>query len=188
MDGQSLLPGFDEIIEVAVWDGISPEEARVISGAARAAFERRDDVSWMEDYVELIREGWPWRVACYIAWATTPRAVRLPKTMGELASVLGLSSARTIRAWREKNAAIDERVRGMIVAPLMAARADIIEALIGSATTADHKNHPDRRLALEMAKLYTPKQEVDATVRQARVFLPELEPLPAGDDDGGLDA
>jgi hypothetical protein len=180
---QEMLPGFDEIEAVVEGDGISPEEARRISEESRRAFERRGGVDWMEEYTALRAEGWTWRVACYISWAMTPRKGRWPKSMQELASVLGLRSARTIRAWREKNAAIDERVKGAIVAPLMEARADIIEALVESATSPDYKHHRDRRLALEMAKLYTPRQEVDATVKQAGVFLPELEPL---EDDGEI--
>ena len=195
---QSMLPGFDGIGDVARGDGISPEEARRISREACTSFEAREDLAWMDDSHGLRAEGWPWRVACYIAWATTPRKERWPETMQALAAHLGLRSARTIRAWREKNPAIDERVKGTIIGPLMEARGEIIKALIESATTSDHKNHPDRKLALEIVQLYTPRQEVEATVRQAGVFLPELEPegnldLPEsaesfgkeGDEDGG---
>lgn len=173
---QEMLPGFDEFRDVAEAEGISPEEAARISAEARAAFEALggERVAWMDEYLALRAEGWPWRVACYVAWACTPRQGRWPGTLAELASHLGLKSARAIRRWREKNEQIDARVAAGLFAPLLSARADVLSALVEVATEPEAKNHPDRRLYLEMTRLYTPRQEVDATVRRAGVFLPEL--------------
>jgi hypothetical protein len=186
-DGQGVLPGFEEAEAAA--EGVSPEEARRVSAEARRAFEGADhpgrgELPWMGEYLTLRAEGWPWRVAVFIAWASVPRERRAPKTLGELASVLGLRSTRAIRRWRERNPEIDARVTVAVVEPLMRARADVIEALIESATTADHRSHADRKLALEMQRLYTPRQELDATVRQAGVFLPPVE----ADQDGREEA
>lgn len=176
-EGQAVLPGFDELVEVTAGEGISPEEARRISLEAQAAVESLcvEEAGWMVDYHLLRAEGWPWRVAAYIAWASMPRGKRWPGTLQELAGQLGLRSARTIHKWRKKNGAIDERVKVGLVEPLMEHRGDVLEALVRSATKVDHKNHPDRKLFLEMTKLHTPRQEVDATVKQAGIFLPEVE-------------
>ena len=176
MSEQGVLPGFDELTSVASAEGISSEEAARISRAARAGFEgQAEPPPWMAEYEALLGEGWPWRVACYIAWASVPRSKRQPRTLRELASVLGLASSRAIHTWRKKNPEIDARVQAVIIEPLMEARADIIEALIASATSPDHRSHPDRKLALEMAKLHTPRAELEATITRAGIFLPEVE-------------
>jgi hypothetical protein len=195
MSGQGVLPGFDELVEAGEAEGIGPEEARRISEEAQAALELLDveDVPWMVDYHLLRAEGWPWRVACYIAWASTPRKDRWPGTLQELAGQLGLRSARAIQRWRKKNVEIDERVKAGLVEPLMAARADVLNALVESAEDSDHRHHPDRKLFLEMTKLHTPRQEIDATVKKAGVFLPEIEesspsqPPPRGGGETGDD-
>lgn len=183
---QTILPGFDDL--VAETEGISPEEAARISAESRQAFEILDanEVSWADEYFALRAEGWPWRVACYIAWASTPRQGRWPETLAGLASVLGLKSTRSIRRWREKNPEIDARVATLVARPLLEARADVLEALVDVATTPEAKCHPDRKLFLEMTGLYTPRQTTDINVARAGIFLPEVDPLP-GDVDEGAD-
>lgn len=186
MDGQTVLPGFDEFID----ESISPEEARRISAEARLLFETMDYVTWMGDYLVLRKEGWPWRVACYIAWASTPRKLRWPSTQEELASVLGLKSGRAIHKWRQKNPQIDARVASCGASILMKFRDNVLEALGLSASRSDSKHNSDRRLYLEMTGDYTPRQELEATITRPGIFLPESgkqeesPSVPSQEEDG----
>lgn len=150
--------------------GMSPEAARLHSEAARFTFEqlprliipRAGEETWFEDYLRLKEAGFTWRIAAFIAWAASPKIGRWPKTQEELASkVLGLSSDRAIGNWRRKNLAIDAVIATMQSAPLIDHRRDIYKALIDSASKADHRSHPDRRLALELLGDYTPHMKVE---------------------------
>lgn len=145
---------------------VSPDEAARRNEAARQALEvvgQQGEVpEWMANYQRLLDLGWPWRVACYIAWAASPKRERWPKTQELLATeVLGLTSARQINTWREKNPAIDQVVAVMQAAPLLDHRADIYKALVEAASNSDHRNNPDRKLALEILGDYVPRQKVD---------------------------
>lgn len=158
--GQSVLPGFDELVEVVAIEGISPGEARRISLEAQVVVEALsvEEAGWLVDYDLLRGEGWSWRVAAYIAWASTPRGMRWPGTLQELAGQLGLRSARTIHTWRKKNLAIDERVAILLVESLMDARADVLKALKEVASKSEASAHRDRKMYLEMAGLHTSEQ------------------------------
>lgn len=151
----------DELDDDAADRNISPDEALMISNSARDALESGStDAAWVSEYRALREDGWPWRVAVFIAWAATPREGRTPGTQLELArDVLGLRSDRVLRKWRAKNPAIDEAVAKLQALPLMEHRGQILKALIESATTSDYKNHNDRKLALEMLGDYTPRAE-----------------------------
>lgn len=143
---------------------ISPEEARLISEAARQAFEgKKEDLpKWFRDYLGLIEKGWPWRVACYIAWASSPKTERKPETLLELATqVLGLTGPRVIYIWRKKYPSIDTVVAMMQAAPLWEHRRDVIEALVKIAKDPDYKGYHDRRLFLEMTGDYTPRSKLE---------------------------
>jgi hypothetical protein len=112
----------------------------------------------MRDYELLRGQGWPWRVAGYIAWASSPKIGRWPATLGELATkVLGLKSPRVIYTWRQKYASIETVVSMMQARPLWEHRADVYEALVRMATTANYKSHNDRKLFLEMIGDYVPR-------------------------------
>jgi hypothetical protein len=163
-----------EIEEVEVSSGISPDEAQRISNLAQQALAMRFGevikkgeseyplITWREDYEEIARHGWPWRVAAYIAWASSPRKYRWPKSQDELArEVLGLTSDRVISTWRKKNEAIDEMISLLQSAPLLKHRRDIYEALAESASRADHRSNPDRKLALEVLGDYIPHAKID---------------------------
>jgi hypothetical protein len=117
--------------------------------------------SWWQDYRELTRRGWDWRKAVLIAWEASPAKSRSPATQEELATkVLGLTSDRVIAKWREKHPEMAEEVARMQAAPLLRHRRDVFDALAESAGNPDPKNHPDRKLALEMMGDYKPRQEV----------------------------
>ncbi len=143
----------------------TPEEARLRSEAARKALElvgSNPAPAWMDAYHRLLDAGWPWRVACYIAWAASPKQGRQPKTQQELATgVLGLTTDRQIATWRKKNPTIDQVIAMMQAAPLLDHRADIYRALAESASNSDHRSNPDRKLALTLLGDYTERIRID---------------------------
>jgi len=115
---------------------------------------------WFGHFIKL-QEWFSWRIACYIAWAASPKQDRWPKTQEELATeCLGLSSSRQISEWRKKYAKIDDAIALIQAAPLWEHRADIYEALVVVATTQDYKAHSDRKLALEMLGDYVPRSKI----------------------------
>lgn len=168
------LSEFDEVVDDANERSITPEAARLISEAARSIleakaingeggpyFESRSSPGWFTDYLNLIEHGWPWRVACYIAWASSPKNGRKPETLQELAKeVLGLTGPRVIYTWRRKYASIDTVVAMMQAAPLWEHRRDVLQALVEMAKKEDYKAHNDRKLFLEMIGDYVPRSVV----------------------------
>lgn len=130
-------------------------------------FGKNGSPRWLDDYLELVRGGWPWRVAAYIAWASSPKGAREPKTQDELARFhLGLTSDRAIATWRKRNPAIDEVVRMMQAGPLFKHRTEIFTALVAVAVKPEYKSHADRKLALELMGDYTPIRKVLAELRK----------------------
>jgi hypothetical protein len=147
---------------------ISPDEANRISDMARMALEELrpggmaiEAPKWFEDYRRLRDVGWPWRVACYIAWAASPKKNRKPKGQEELATMfLGLTSDRQITTWRKKNPVIDETIALLQAAPLFEARRDAFEALIESASNPNYKGKGDRELLFKMLGDLVDKREL----------------------------
>jgi len=158
------LPGLDEVGEDAEERGISPEQARQISAAARQQLEvgaAGTLPEWHGEYLMLIEQGWPWRVATYIAWASSPIIGRKPKTLKELAeTVLGLNSPRVISNWRRKYPNIDTVISHMQAKALWEFRSDTFKALVDVATTPDYKAHNDRKLFFEMTGDYVRKSQL----------------------------
>jgi hypothetical protein len=164
---QLQLDGFADAFKAA-----DPEE---ISEEARQAFEvlAANDgkaFGWMSRYQQLARQRIPWRIAVYIAWASIPKADRLPKTQDELAKqVLGLTSDRVLITWRAKYPDIDKMIAQLQSNELFEHRADIFEALIKSASDPNYKSHQDRRLAFEMLGDYSQKIQVEDHRKSAGV-------------------
>lgn len=116
---------------------------------------------WWDDYQALRAEGHGWKVAAYIAWASSPRDHRQPETIKELCDQhLGVT-ARTLRNWRNADVSIDATVKAFQAAPLLAHRRDIFDALVAVAKDPDPKAHSDRKLALEMLGDYKPRSTVE---------------------------
>jgi len=149
------LPGIDGQVDALT-------EAQLRSEEAQKLYEARwGDAAWMDDYWQLRAEGWTWRQAAYMVWASLPKEQRQPKTQGELARrELGLSSDRAIRKWKQDNPAIELRIRELTVSALAKARVEIYAALIQAASNPNPRCHADRKLALEMMGDYVPKQKV----------------------------
>jgi len=156
----------DEAEEDAQERAISAEEARLISETALSGLrdkiqQHELNAEWITEFLELREKGWPWRVACYIAWAASPRNDRWPETLKDLATqVLGLQSPRSIYTWRKKHPSIDATISVLQVIPLQAHRRDVIEALVQVATDPDYKGHQDRKLFFEMTGDWIPKSQL----------------------------
>lgn len=179
-DGEGAFPASEETP--------GQGESRVAFGAFQVT---RSECPWWEDYLELRAEGWDWRKAAFIAWAASPGVGRWPATQEELAEkVLGLTSDRTIRKWREKHSGLGERIETLQVAPLLRHRRDVIDALVAVARDPDPKAHQDRKLFLEMTRDYRPRQQTELTGKdgeklagpQVVVYLPDNRR-----DDGKVD-
>ncbi len=149
--------------------GISPDEAKLRSMAAQKALGDLTVLpKWYEEYLHLVDGDWPWRVAAYIAWAASPRTGRWPETQDKLATeVLGLTSDRQIATWRRRNPAIADMISALQVAPMLEHRADVIQALVSSATDPDYKSHQDRKLFLEITGDYVPTSKLVAQLKRS---------------------
>lgn len=158
----------DDIEADANERAISYQEARQISEAAYTqlrivvASKSQRQTEWFQDFISLQEKGWPWRVAAYIAWASSPKLYRWPETLGDLAvNILGLTSPRVIYTWRKKHPTIDVVVGMMQSAPLWQHRRDAFEALAAVASMHDYKGHQDRALLFKMTGDFIDKSQID---------------------------
>lgn len=177
---QTNLPGL-VVAEKPTIDQTHAQDKRLLEAVL-------GDFAWSDVYQALLQDGWPWRKAAYIAWSSLPSKQRQPETLAEFANTIGLSSSQQIRIWRSKNPAIDATVLKLSQAHLMSSGPDIVDSLIASATNPSYKNAPDRRVALEMMQLYTPRKiRVDETVTADESDLSdeELRRRAGMDDTGG---
>ena len=139
---------------------------RIVSWQARKEFEADPIYSaWHRELEGLMRDGrWKWREAAYILWASMPNP-RIPKTERAFAQeVLGLTSARQIRRWksdREKGARLQRAIKRQTLQLLSHARADVVKALVVSASAEDYRNFRDRELFLKLTGDYVPKSTVE---------------------------
>ncbi len=154
-------------------DGVSTEEARVRSEAGRSALVilkgQKNQPEWFERFEALIFGGWPWRQACYIAWASMPKEGRMPETQDQLATqYLNLGSDRAISTWRKKNPAIDSMVAILQSAELWEHRADSFKNLISGMKQAgsDYKFFNHLKLYLEMTGDYVPTSKFMADLKK----------------------
>ena len=145
------------------------------------------NVEWAEEYFLLRQAGWPWRVAAYIAWASSPKIGRWPKSQDELARVvLGLTSDRVIATWRKKNGAIDDVIALFQAKPLLDHRRDVFKALSESAADPSFHGSQDRKTFLSMTGDYVPKQkvELERPKTDARDYTEEeLRKMAAAEDE-----
>jgi hypothetical protein len=154
-------------------EGVSPEEARIRSEAGRSALialkSTSEQPDWFERFEMLTRGGWPWRQACYIAWASMPKEGRKPASQDRLATqFLNLTSDRAISTWRKKNPAIDSMVAILQSAELWEHRADSFKNLINGMKKAgmDYKFFNHLKLFLEMTGDYVPLAQLAAVIKR----------------------
>jgi hypothetical protein len=173
LDAEARQLAFNLELPEVETDGISPEQARERLEAARHALEalrnEKGSPAWLEDVFALMDSGWPFRQATYMAWASSPKLNREPKTQDELArKYLGLNSDRAISTWRKKNPNIDTVIGILQSAPLWESRADDFKALADGAAKAgeDYKFFNHLKLAMEMRGDYIPKSELEALLKR----------------------
>ena len=155
-------------------------------------------IDYWQEYMALRAEGWDWRKAAYIAWASAPTYRRWPGTQDELArKVLGLKSDRVISKWKNDRPEIQARIEQMRISPLTDHLRNVIEALVDVAGRHTEAAHQDRKLYLEIMKIYQPKAQVALTgedggpVDIVHIYIPdngrdevtEQEPGAAGQPD-----
>lgn len=150
------------------------DAAQIKSAAAKRIFEASETAEpWLDDYFALIGEGWSWRQAVYLIWSALPPDQRTPKTQEGLATqVLGLTSDRQIHEWKQ-NPALEARRARLVRSVIDKSLPEIYEALIASAKKPNPRSHSDRRLVLEMAGEYSPKQ----TLRLGQVAPDDLDEM-----------
>ena len=154
-------------------EGVSPDEARLRSETGRSALlllkGKAEQPTWFERFEYLIEGGWPWRQACYIAWASMPKDGRKPETQEELAKkYLNLGSDRAISTWRKKNPAIESMIAILQSAELWEYRADSFRNLIEGMKKAgdDYKFFNHLKLYMEMSGDYVPLTQLAAVLKR----------------------
>lgn len=154
-------------------ENVSEEDARMKSEAARAAFLKlkgtAQQPTWFARFEMLVAGKWPWRQGCYIAWASMPKAGRIPETQNELATnYLGLTSDRAISTWRKKNPAIEGTIMLLQSAELWEHRADSFKNLIEGMKRAgvDYKFFNHLKLYMEMTGDYVPLNQISAVLKR----------------------
>lgn len=154
-------------------EGVSVEEARLRAEVGRSALyllkNTQGQPVWFERFESLIAGGWPWRQACYIAWASMPKDGRKPETQDDLArQYLNLGSDRAISTWRKKNPAIDSMVAILQTAELWEHRGDSFKNLIDGMkqSGSDYKFFNHLKLFLEMTGDYVPLSQLAAVIRR----------------------
>ena len=166
MDQPPLIPGIDP---KQIDDQTHAEAQRVFEFAL-------GDFPGGDRYKALIRQGWEWRKAAYIAWASLPRGERFPKTLDTdkdgnpgFSQIIGLSDASAIRDWRSKNKAIDAMVSRFSMQGLMEHIADVDKALVESASDSSYKNKPDRDLFYLRTGVIVPRAKVGISIEDESV-------------------
>lgn len=154
-------------------EGVDPEEARMRSEAGRSALlllkGQREQPVWFERFEYLLDGGWPWRQACFIAWASMPKEGRKPETQEELAKhYLNLTSDRAISTWKKKNPAIDSMIAILQSMELWDFRADSFRNLIDGMKKAgsDYKFFNHLKLYMEMTGDYVPLTQLAAVLKR----------------------
>ena len=124
-----------------------------------------DGVPWAEDFADLLlRRGYTWRKSAYVAWASQPRHLRLPKTQGEFGALIGVSGHRITEFKSDK--ILGAEIIKFRKSVLLDSVPDVIDALVTSASDAGYKHHNDRKLLLEMAGEYQPRMNVGVGAMQ----------------------
>jgi hypothetical protein len=148
----------ETVIEESAFPARKNVPGQAESRTRYAAFQDvAEGYPWYEVYVQLRLDGWDWRKAVFIAWASMPRRYKQPETINQLAEdVLGVAD-RTVRKWRQDDPNIDETIGKYQAQPLIEYRADVFDALAQVASRNTEKAHSDRKLFLEMTGDYNPK-------------------------------
>lgn len=177
---QLQLDGFADLVRDADDGGqggvpLSWQEVREREMAARMALKDKLEngtelPSWAETYHALIDSHIPWKIAAFVAWSTTIKKYRWPRTQEELATeVLGLNSDRRITEWRRKYPYIDQMIADLQASAYLEYIPGAIAASGEVASRADYKSTAERRLLYEAVGIIENKSKV--TVEEGTVNL-----------------
>lgn len=177
---QLQLDGFADLLRDSEESGIgeSPlswKDVQERELAARMALKDKLDADgeipmWAETYHWMLESGIPWKIAAYVAWSTTIKKYRWPKTLEELAiEVLGLNSPRRIFEWRRKYPYIDQMIADLQASAYLEYIPGAIYASGEVASRADYKSTAERRLLYEATHIIENKSKV--TVEEGAVNL-----------------
>lgn len=154
-------------------EGMKAIDAQIRSDAGRTAFfllkGTPEQPAWFQRFEALIAGGWPWRQACYIAWASMPKEGRQPETQEALAiKHLQLNSDRAISTWRSKNPAIETMIALMQSYEVWDNRADSFKNLIDGMKKSgeDYKFFNHLKLFMEMTGDYVPLNQIAAVLKR----------------------
>lgn len=177
---QLQLDGFADLVRDSEESGqgeapMSWMEIQEREMAARMALEGKLETDgeipgWADTYHWMIDSGIPWKIAAFVAWSTTIKKYRWPKTLEELATqVLGLNSARRIFEWRRKYPYIDQMIADLQAAAYLEYIPGAIRASGEVAGRDDYKSTAERRLMYEAVGIIQNKSKV--TVEEGAVNL-----------------
>jgi hypothetical protein len=165
---QLQLDGFADLLKDSEESGIGEQplswkEIKEREMAARLALQDKlddgDIPTWAETYHWMIESGIPWKIAAYVAWSTTIKKYRWPRTLEELAvEVLGLNSPRRIFEWRRKYPYIDQMIADLQASAYLEYIPGAIRASGEVASRTDYKSTAERRLLFEATRIIETKK------------------------------
>jgi len=180
---QLELEGFAQSITNAddAQDGapLTYKEIREREMAARIALgeklEGGEIPTWAEKFNNLLYKNVPWKIAAYVAWASTPHTGRWPKTQDEFArEVLGLNSDRRIAEWRKKYPTIDIMIANLQSDEFLEDRADVLYAVKTMAKRLDYKSAKYADMFLTMTGDLVKTTKLEAALRKRGITKDDL--------------
>lgn len=99
--------------------------------------------AWLSNYWDLRAAGIRWQQAAFAAWHNAPKSTRQPRTMRELAELLGYASEQVFYKWKQQDWFEQHSVETMRESIFLDYLADVDRATIAAALTGTHQ---DRRL------------------------------------------
>lgn len=108
----------------------------------------------------------PQAVAAFAVWYNTPKRLRFPASQIELARLLGFTSEAVFRKWRDRYPTLfaDERIRNTVRRVIMEHLPDVVDASLACAIGGGPQGYQDRKLLMEISKLYKPSSETDVNL------------------------
>jgi len=142
------------------WLSLTPDDP--IEATSRARFH-----NLYVDMLEVCRTEFPHAhnpqaVAAFAVWYNTPKRLRFPESQIELARLLGFTSEAVFRKWRERYPSLftDDRIRNTVRRVILEHIPDVVDASLACAIGGGPQGYQDRKLMLEIAKLYRPTMEL----------------------------
>lgn len=150
--------------------------------ALKDKLENDELPSWAEKFNRLINEKVPWKIAMFVAWASMPKEMRVPKTLEEFAKeFLGLTSARRVYEWRKKYPGIDTMIANLQGDEFLEGRGDVLETVRYMARQKDYKNAKYADMYLTMTGDLVKTTKLEAFLRQNGYSEDDLKGKPVSE-------